>query len=110
MALAVLAVAAHLLRVPQFAGGRFADHRRSAGAAAASSWRLAPVAPSAGLNETGSMRSRSYSGSNFAYSFGPGPVTPAVKALLIINIGVFVLQQVVRELPLWFGLQPVGRR
>ena len=27
------------------------------------------------------MRPRSYSGSNFAYSFGPGQVTPAVKAL-----------------------------
>jgi len=53
------------------------------------------------------MRSRYPSGSNFAYSFGPGPVTPAVKALLIINIGVFVVQQVFRELPLWFGLRPI---
>ena len=53
------------------------------------------------------MRSRSYSGSNFAYSFGPGSVTPAVKALLIINIAVFLLQQVVQELPLWFGLRPI---
>ena len=53
------------------------------------------------------MRSRYSSGSNFAYSFGPGPVTPAVKALLIINIAVFLLQQVVRELPLWFGLRPI---
>jgi len=53
------------------------------------------------------MRSRYPSGSNFAYSFGPGPVTPAVKALLILNIGVFVVQQVFRELPLWFGLRPI---
>ncbi|HWN87176.1 MAG TPA: rhomboid family intramembrane serine protease [Vicinamibacterales bacterium] len=52
------------------------------------------------------MRPRSYSGSNFAYSFGPGQVTPAVKALLIINIGVFVLQQAVGGLLFWFGLQP----
>jgi membrane associated rhomboid family serine protease len=52
------------------------------------------------------VRSRSYSGSNFAYSFGPGPVTPAVKALLFINIGVFLAQQVVGELLVWFALQP----
>ena len=52
------------------------------------------------------MRPRSSSGSNFAYSFGPGPLTPAVKALLIINIGVFVLQQAVGGLLFWFGLQP----
>ena len=53
------------------------------------------------------MRSRSSSGSNFAYSFGPGPVTPAVKALLIINIAVFLLQTVMSELVFWFGLRPI---
>jgi membrane associated rhomboid family serine protease len=52
------------------------------------------------------MRSRSYSGSNYAVSFGPGPVTPAVKVLLILNIGVFVVQQVVGRMVIWFGLQP----
>jgi membrane associated rhomboid family serine protease len=52
------------------------------------------------------MRSRSYSGgSNF--SFGPGPVTPAVKFLIFANVGVFLIQQVVRELPVWFGLRPI---
>jgi membrane associated rhomboid family serine protease len=29
--------------------------------------------------------------SNFAYSFGPGPLTPAVKALIIANVTLFVL-------------------
>ena len=54
------------------------------------------------------MRSRSYSGgSNFASSFGPGPVTPAVKFLIFANIGVFLIQQVVRELPTLFGLRPI---
>jgi membrane associated rhomboid family serine protease len=48
-----------------------------------------------------------YSGSNFAYSFGPGPVTPAVKVLIFANVGVFLIQQVVRELPLWFGMRPI---
>ena len=52
------------------------------------------------------MRSRSYSGSNSTISFGPGPVTPAVKALLIINIAVFVLQQAVSGLPALLGLVP----
>jgi len=48
-----------------------------------------------------------YSGSNFAHSFGPGPVTPAVKVLIFANVGVFLIQQVVRELPLWFGMRPI---
>jgi len=51
---------------------------------------------------------RSYSGgSNFAYSFGPGPVTPAVKFLIFANIGVFLIQHVVRELPALLGLRPI---
>ena len=54
-----------------------------------------------------SRRSYSGSGSNFAYSFGPGPVTPAVKILIFANVGVFLIQQVVRELPLWFGMRPI---
>jgi membrane associated rhomboid family serine protease len=41
-----------------------------------------------------------------SYSIGPGPVTPAVKLLLIANIGVFVLQWIVSGLPVWFGLTP----
>jgi membrane associated rhomboid family serine protease len=51
------------------------------------------------------MRARSYSGGS--YSFGPGAVTPAVKILLFANVGVFLIQQVVRELPVWFGLRPI---
>ena len=52
------------------------------------------------------MRSRSYSGSNFASSFGPGPLTPAIKILIAINVGAFLLQLIVRELSIELGLQP----
>ena len=52
------------------------------------------------------MRSRNFGGSNLAYSFGPGPITPAVKILIFINIGAFLLQQVAGELMTWFGLNP----
>jgi membrane associated rhomboid family serine protease len=41
-----------------------------------------------------------------SYSFGPGPVTPAVKALLFANIGVFLLELIVPELVPLLGLRP----
>jgi membrane associated rhomboid family serine protease len=41
-----------------------------------------------------------------SYSFGPGPVTPAVKALLVMNIVMFVLQLAVPALTLLLGLRP----
>jgi membrane associated rhomboid family serine protease len=44
--------------------------------------------------------------SSFAYSFGPGPWTPAVKALIITNIVVFVLQQIVPEMTYSLGVRP----
>jgi membrane associated rhomboid family serine protease len=49
---------------------------------------------------------RSYSGSNFGYSFGPGPVTPAVKILIAINVVAFVLQMIAPQLTELFGLRP----
>ena len=52
------------------------------------------------------MRSRYPSGSNLSHAFGPGALTPAVKILIFINVGAFLLQQVISELPLWFGLRP----
>jgi membrane associated rhomboid family serine protease len=44
--------------------------------------------------------------SSIAYSFGPGPVTPAVRALLYANIGVYLVALFYRPLYLWFGLVP----
>jgi len=54
------------------------------------------------------MRSRSFSGSNFASSIGPGPLTPAIKILIALNVGAFLLQQVVGELSIALGLQPAA--
>jgi membrane associated rhomboid family serine protease len=59
------------------------------------------------------MRSRFPSSSSFAYSFGPGPLTPAVKAIILANISVFLGDWIVRQTtgisldgPL--GLRPVA--
>jgi membrane associated rhomboid family serine protease len=51
------------------------------------------------------MSTRS-SASNFAYSMGPGALTPAVKILIGINVVAFLLQQVAPALVVMFGLQP----
>lgn len=53
------------------------------------------------------MRSRYPSASDMAYSFGPGPLTPAIKVLVAINVVVFVAQTILPELTLIFGLRPV---
>jgi membrane associated rhomboid family serine protease len=52
------------------------------------------------------VRSRAYSGSSFAHSFGPGPITPAVKILIGINVVAFLLQLVAPQLTELFGLRP----
>src|ERR1041384_3554893 len=44
--------------------------------------------------------------STVAYSFGPGPVTPAVKAILYINIGAYIVSLFFPVLLEWFGLVP----
>jgi membrane associated rhomboid family serine protease len=51
------------------------------------------------------MRPRMTS-SGFANTFGPGPWTPAVKALILTNIVVFVLQQIVPEMTVSLGVRP----
>src|SRR5215510_13595063 len=52
------------------------------------------------------MRSRYPSTSSFAYSFGPGPLTPAIKALVIANVAAFLLTLVVPAVTLRLGLRP----
>jgi membrane associated rhomboid family serine protease len=42
-----------------------------------------------------------------SYSIGPGPLTPAVRALIVANVALFLLVQVVAMLPVWLGLLPV---
>lgn len=44
--------------------------------------------------------------SNVAYSFGPGPLSPAVKALVIANVVAFLAGMAVPEMTLRLGLQP----
>jgi membrane associated rhomboid family serine protease len=44
--------------------------------------------------------------SGVSYSFGPGPITPGVKWLIIASIVVFVFQQIYRPLTDVFGLSP----
>jgi membrane associated rhomboid family serine protease len=52
------------------------------------------------------MRSRHPSASTFAYSFGPGPLTPAIKALVVANVVAFLLGLVAPAVTLWLGLRP----
>jgi membrane associated rhomboid family serine protease len=52
------------------------------------------------------MRGR-YSGPpSVAYSFGPGPLTPAIKAIIIANIVTFVVTFFLPNLIVLFGLRP----
>src|SRR5262245_50007810 len=56
--------------------------------------------------QTGTMRGRYPAPSGISYQFGPGPLTPAVRALLIANIAAFVLTFFWREVEIPFRLQP----
>ena len=44
--------------------------------------------------------------STINYSFGPGPITPAVKWLIVANVVMFVAGLVYRLLPHYLGLSP----
>jgi len=46
--------------------------------------------------------------SNVAYSFGPGGLTPAVKALIIANVVAFLVSMAVPEMILRLGLRPAA--
>jgi membrane associated rhomboid family serine protease len=41
-----------------------------------------------------------------SYTFGPGPVTPAVRALIILNVVGYLLPLIAPSLTLWLGLVP----
>jgi membrane associated rhomboid family serine protease len=45
--------------------------------------------------------------SNVAYSFGPGGITPAVKALIIANVVAFLASMAVPEMTFRLGMRPV---
>ena len=44
--------------------------------------------------------------STMAYSFGPGPMTPAVRMLLYANIGMYVVSLIFDRVVDWLGLIP----
>jgi membrane associated rhomboid family serine protease len=46
--------------------------------------------------------------SQVSYRIGPGPLTPAVKALVIANVAVFVVSLVVPMMTAYFGLTPAA--
>jgi membrane associated rhomboid family serine protease len=52
------------------------------------------------------MRSRYPSSSTLAYSFGPGPWTPAIKAIIIANAAAFVVTYFAPALQVPFWLTP----
>src|SRR5512137_868507 len=41
-----------------------------------------------------------------SYSFGPGPLTPAVRALVILNVAGYLLSLIVPTASIWLGLVP----
>jgi membrane associated rhomboid family serine protease len=54
------------------------------------------------------MRSRYPAASSFSYSFGPGPLTPAIKAIVAANVALFLVGSMVPSLTLAFGLRPAA--
>ncbi|OFW48484.1 MAG: hypothetical protein A3G77_13450 [Acidobacteria bacterium RIFCSPLOWO2_12_FULL_68_19] len=44
--------------------------------------------------------------STFTYSFGPGPLTPAIKVLVAANVAVFLVSLVIPAVTLLLGLRP----
>jgi membrane associated rhomboid family serine protease len=51
------------------------------------------------------MRSRYPASSSFSYSFGPGPLTPAIKMIVAASVIAFLLDSIV-SMALAFGLRP----
>jgi len=45
-------------------------------------------------------------GSSYSYQFGPGPLSPAVKLLLITNVVAWVLNLIVPSMTMYLGLSP----
>jgi len=52
------------------------------------------------------MRRYPSSPHSVSFSFGPGPVSPAIKALIYTNIGMFVLAWFVEPVTWYLGLRP----
>lgn len=46
--------------------------------------------------------------SNVTYSFGPGPLTPAVRALIVANVAAFLVSWLLPSITLYLGLMPAA--
>lgn len=46
--------------------------------------------------------------SGVAYSFGPGGISPVVKALILANVAMFVVTALAPRLTIWLGLTPAA--
>ena len=44
--------------------------------------------------------------SNFSYSFGPGPLTPAIKAIVAANVAAFIIALIAPSIQLRLGMRP----
>jgi membrane associated rhomboid family serine protease len=53
------------------------------------------------------MRGRYPSPPGVAYSFGPGPLTQAIKILIAVNVAAFVVTSFIPEVLLYLGLRPM---
>jgi len=54
------------------------------------------------------MRGRAPAPSGLSFSFGPGGISPAVKALIVANVALFVLGWFSGEVETWLGMQPAA--
>ena len=52
------------------------------------------------------MRGRAPAPSGLSFAFGPGGISPAVKALILTNIAIFVLGWFSGAVETWLGMQP----
>jgi len=52
------------------------------------------------------MRSRFPSASGVSYSFGPGPLTPAIKVIVAVNVVAFLATLMLPSITLTLGLRP----
>ena len=49
-----------------------------------------------------------YRAAPYSYTFGPGPLSPAIKAIIWANVGMFLLTTIVPSLVIYLGLTPVA--
>jgi membrane associated rhomboid family serine protease len=54
------------------------------------------------------MRGRAPAPSGLSFAFGPGGISPAVKALILANVAIFVLGWFTGAVETWLGMQPAA--